>query len=170
VSVKFNTLLTVWQQVSKYKDVFWYTFNTSTSFLDASKGSTWVWQNAVEELGHCNTHYLNCRPFRLLKIKISLTKYVPRSCNIFCKQVNGIQFRQWIFKWPNFFTVFLPSTCTITVNKYGTDDYDNSVLKCTLYSLWHVLYVCVERWLDIVIYLTYRHILTMNKDHSKGGF
>lgn len=74
----------------KNKNVFWCTLDTITSFLDASKGSTCVWQNAAEELGHCNTHYLNCRPFRLLKIKISFTKYVPRSYNIFCKQVNGI--------------------------------------------------------------------------------
>jgi len=121
--------------MSKYKNVFWCTLNTITSFLDASKGSKCVWQNAVEELFHCNTHYLNCRPFRLLKIKISFTKYVPRPYNIFCKQVNGIQFRQWILKWPKGFTVFLPSTYTTTVGKYGTDEYDNSVLKCTLYSL-----------------------------------
>ena len=124
--------------MSKYKNVFSCTLNTITSFLDASKGSTCVWQNAVEELGHCNTHYLNSIPFRLLKIKISFAKYVPRSYNIFCKQVNDIQFRQWILKWPNCFTVFLPSTCTTTLSKYGTDEYDNSVLKRTLYSLWHV--------------------------------
>ena len=38
----------------------------------------------------------NCTPYRLLKIKISFTKYVPRFYNIFCKQVNGLYFKQWI--------------------------------------------------------------------------
>ena len=79
----------------------------------------------------------NCTPDRLLKIKISSTKYVPRFYNIFCKQVNAIYFRQWILQWPSCLTLFLPCICKTTVSIYGTDEYD-SVLKCTLYSSCHI--------------------------------
>jgi hypothetical protein len=103
-----------------------------------------VWQNAVEELGHCNTHYLNCTPFRITKIKISFTKYVPRSYNIFCTQVNRIQFRQWILKWPNCLTVFLPSTCITSVSKYGMMNM-MLVYWNTLYSL--CMYVLNGDWI-----------------------